>query len=232
VNNLGLWRVDPGCLAAHTRYTRFDFLRREDFMLVRTHTQITASLLGLAACLTASAAWADTESRLASGDIIVANRSIAGSELPEVTVTAVINAPPAAVWGIVDDCKRYKNTMPRISDSKETSRSGANSVCVVTVDMPMPFSDLTSISDAVSTPGPATWKRTWKLAKGTEGGDYKRNEGSWTLSAFDAEGKRTRAVYRVHVEPNVSVPNFIVRKAQESALPDMMKKIRKQLGVD
>ena len=116
--------------------------------------------------------------------------------------------------------------MPRIAESQELSRSGNTSVCVVTVDMPMPISNLTSTSEATSTPGPGTWKRTWKLIKG----DYKRNEGSWVLTPFDAEGKRTRAVYRVIADPKVSVPNFVIRKAQESALPDMMRKIRSQRG--
>lgn len=186
------------------------------------------AISAVGACgLLASAAWAaDIESRLAAGEIVVTTRAVAGAELPEAIVQAVIDAPPAAVWRIVDDCNGYKRTMPRIAESKELSRSGATSVCVVTVDMPMPMSNLTSTSEATSTPGPGTWKRTWKLIKG----DYKRNEGSWVLTAYDAEGKRTRAVYRVIADPNVSVPNFVIRKAQESALPDMMKKIRTQLG--
>ena len=177
--------------------------------------------------IAASSSWAaDIETRLAAGEVVVSTRAVAGAELPEAIVQAVIDAPPAAVWKLVDDCNGYKRTMPRIADSKELSRSGVNSVCLVTVDMPMPMSNLTSTTEVVSTPGPATWKRAWKLIKG----DYKRNEGSWVLTAFDAEGKRTRAVYRVIADPNVSVPNFVIRKAQESALPDMMKKIRSQLA--
>lgn len=196
-------------------------------MRTRSKSLILALSTACAMALLASTVLAaDIESRLAAGEVVVTTRAVAGAELPEAIVQAVIDAPPAAVWKIIDDCNGYKRNMPRIAESKELSRSGTTSVCMVTVDMPMPMSNLTSTSEAISTPGPGTWKRAWKLIKG----DYKRNEGSWVLTAYDAEGKRTRAVYRVIADPNVSVPNFVIRKAQESALPDMMKKIRSQLG--
>ena len=61
-------------------------------------------------------------------------------------------------------------------------------------------------------------------------GDYKHNEGSWVLTPFDAAGTRTRAIYKIWAEPNVSLPNFVVRRAQEGALPDLMKKLRSSVG--
>lgn len=189
---------------------------------VRRHV---GAVLALAAGLALGApaqANADVDARIAAGEIVLSTRDVAGCELPEVTLQAVIDAPPAAVWKIIDDCAGYKRTMLRIIESRELSRAGQVSRCQVTVEMPMPMSNMTSLSEAVSVPGPATWRRSWKLVSG----DYKRNEGSWTLASFDAEGKRTRVVYKVLAEPNVSVPNFIIRRAQHSALPDMMRKIR------
>ncbi|MBI5609367.1 MAG: hypothetical protein HY902_10865 [Deltaproteobacteria bacterium] len=181
---------------------------------------IGSAALVLAA--SSGAAAGDVESRLAAGEIVLTTRSVAGCDLPEATLQAVIDAPPAKVWKLIDDCNNYSRTMLRIAESKELMRSGTTSQCMTVVDMPMPLSNLTSVSVAESVPGPPTWKRTWKLLRG----DYKRNEGSWTLTNYDAEGKRTRVVYRVLADPSVSVPNYIIRKAQESTLPDMLKKIR------
>jgi hypothetical protein len=171
------------------------------------------------------AAWAaaDVEARIAAGEVVVTTRAVAGCELPEATVQAVIDAPPAVVWKLVDDCNNYKNTMIRIASSKELSRNGTTSQCQVTVNMPVPLSNLTSLSEAVSTAQGGQFKRTWKLIKG----DYKRNEGSWVLAPFDAEGKRTRVTYKVLADPNVSVPNFIIRRAQMSTLPELIVKLRK-----
>lgn len=187
---------------------------------------LAAWLCVAAATGQSAAADAATDAQLAAGEILVTTRAIAGSELPEATVQAVIDAPPVAVWKIVDDCANYKRNMMRIAESKLLSRTGAVSVCEVTVDMPMPMRNMTSVNEATATVGPPQWKRAWKLLRG----DYKRNEGSWTLTAFDTAGTRTRVVYKIWAEPNISVPNFLIRKAQLSALPDMIKKLRSTLG--
>ena len=173
--------------------------------------------------LTAHAATIDE--RLAAGEIIVSTRDV-GAQLPEATVQAVVDAPPAAVWKIIDDCANYKRNMPRIAESKQLSRNGNVAICEVTVDMPMPLSNLTSVTEATATVGPPMWKRAWKFIRGT----YKRNEGSWTLSAFDPEGKRTRVVYKVLAVPDMSVPNFMIRRAQEGAFPDLLKRLRVASG--
>ena len=176
---------------------------------------LTTTLLGASLALPCSSVAAgDLESRLAAGEIVLTTRSVAGCELPEATLTAVIDAPPAKVWKIVEDCNSYSRTMVRIAESKEVARNGNVSQCKVTIDMPFPISNLTSIAEATSTAGPPQWKRQWKLVSG----DYKRNEGAWTLTAFDAEGTKTRVQYRVLADPNVTVPNYVIRKAQELSL--------------
>lgn len=192
----------------------------------RWRTWALRTLPVLVVSLAGATAYADdTEARIAAGEVVVVSRNVPGCDLPEATVHAVIDAPPAAVWKIIDDCANYKKTMVRIIESKELSRNGNVTQCQVTVEMPMPISNLTSVAEATSVQNGATYKRTWKLVRG----DYKRNEGSWTISPYDAEGKRSRIVYRVLADPNISVPNFIIKKAQAKALPDMIEKIRSRL---
>lgn len=185
-----------------------------------------ARVIGMAGllCALAAPAFAD-EARLAKGDILVSTRAVPGSDMPEATVVAVIDAPPDRVWRIIDDCAAYKRTMPRIKASRLVERSGTRVVCEVTVEMPFPFSNLTSVSEGLHTVGPPKWARSWHMLRG----DYHKNTGSWTLSAFDAAGTRTRAVYKLHVEPKVSIPNAILRKAQASTLPDVMERLRESV---
>ena len=164
----------------------------------------------------------DTESRLARGEILTSSRTIAGSDLPEGTVQAVIDAPPAKVWPFIDDCAHYAKTMPRVVKSKLVERSGEHVKCQITVKIPV-LGELTSVTDAVHVAGPPRWSRTWHLLSGE---DYKTNEGSWTLTAFDAAGTRTRAVYKLHAEINAWVPGFIVKRGQHEGLMQVMEAIR------
>ncbi len=162
------------------------------------------------------------DARLSRGEIIITSRAIAGSDLPEVTVQAVVDTSPAKMWKIIDDCTHYKQNMQRVANSKELSRKGNVVVCEVEIELPFPLSNLTGVTEATHVVGPPTWSRTWKLIRG----DYEKNTGSWTLSAFDAEGKRTRATYKIHVIPKSNVPNALLRKAQRESLPKLIEHLR------
>ncbi len=174
-----------------------------------------------------SASAAESErARLDKGEIIIKQRAVKGSDMPEAIVKAVIETTPTRVWAILDRCDRYKKVMPRTSASKELSRKGNIIVCKITIDMPFPISDLTATTKAVHTVKKAFWQRAWQLMSG----DYKRNTGSWTLKPFDAEGKRTLVVYRVHAEPNISVPVWVQKRASKSTLPDLIAAVAKASG--
>lgn len=189
-------------------------------MHVRTSVLMSFCLIGLAAGPVAAAD--DPQVRLDRGEILISTRPVAGSDLPEATAQAVINAPAAKVWRILDDCGNYYRTMPRIVASKELERKGNRVVCQVKVGLPFPLSDLTSVTEATIVVGPPKWSRTWRMLRG----DFDRNEGSWTLTPFDAEGRRTLAVYRIHAEPHTSVPAALLRKGQRDSLPKMMENLR------
>lgn len=184
-----------------------------------------ACLLGVALPLVASAADSEHD-RLARGDLIISQKAVRGSDMPEAMVKAVIDAPGAKLWKVIDLCDNYKNFMPRTKESKELSRKGEIIHCRVTIDMPFPISDLTATTRAVHTVRKGLWKRAWKLAEG----EYKINTGSWTLSPFDGSAKRTLVVYRVHAEPNIPVPIWIMKKAARSTLPDLIDAVGRAAG--
>jgi ribosome-associated toxin RatA of RatAB toxin-antitoxin module len=191
--------------------------------MTRTHVPRWLAALLVLASAPASAA-DDEDTRLAKGEVVIATRAVKGSETPEYITKAVIDAPPAKVWNIISRCADYVRTMPRIKASKELSRQGNKIVCQVTIEMPVPYSNLTATTDVTHTESAQRYTRVWKL----QSGDYKVNSGSWVLTPFKGDAKRTLAVYTVHAEPKAWVPAWIRKKAQQKTLPEMMERLRKQ----
>lgn len=184
--------------------------------------------------LTLSVATAPDElARLTSGEVLSSTRTVPGSEVPETTVRAVIDAPPEKVWAIVSDCGSYKRTMPNIAESKEVSTTPGNEqgegsvhVCRVVADMPFPFQDLVSVNRAVHTVQPGKrWQRVWKLVEG----DYELNQGTWQLEPFGVDGKKTLATYILAAKPKIPLPSAMVTTISSSKLPAMMRHLREQL---
>ena len=193
----------------------------------RIHTVFAFALLaGVFLTLPAHSS-AKTKARLDAGEIIINSKKVPGSEQPMATVMAVVNAPPKRVWGIIANCSDYAKTMVRVVKAQELWVKGKVHRCKVTVDLPFPLSDLTAITDAVHTVVPGKkWERKWNLVEG----DYKRNTGSWTLAPFDKASSRTLVIYKMHVEPNVPIPDGIRRAAQRKSLPNLIENLRKPGG--
>jgi len=183
----------------------------------------------LLAVLSTPAAAADSfQDKLDRGEIFCYPREVKGSDAPEMIVKAVVNAPPAKVWKLVDACGNYRTTIPRIASSKEISRKGKRVVCRVTIDMPFPYSDKTSITEGIHTVADGRWTRRWRLISG----DYKVNSGSWVLTRFRGNRNRTMIVYRVHAVPDAWVPGWIRKAAQKKSLPNMIRRLRKLTGAE
>ena len=188
-----------------------------------SRTTLLALIVSLA--FTAPAV-ANTKARLDKGEIIVKRQKVPGSSAPKTTVMAVFDSAPDKLWDILSKCGRYKKTMVSISSAKELSRKGDKVRCEVTVDLPFPLSDISSVTEAIHTVKPGKlYKRAWTLISG----DYKHNTGSWTLSPFNTQGTRTLGIYVIHAEPNIPIPDSIRNAAQKSSLPNLIKHLRKQV---
>lgn len=164
--------------------------------------------------------------RLEKGEILVVTRKVEGSKVPEAVVHAVIEAAPAQVWPLLDQCNRYVGVMPRITKAKELTRKGFEVRCAMTFSPPWPMSDMNSITLATHRPGPPAWVRAWVL----ESGDYNSNSGHWLLHEFEGNPQRTLVEYRLHSEPKVSIPGFLQEMGVKSALPDLIKQVREAVA--
>lgn len=168
---------------------------------------------------------AQSNDALSKGEISVETIDVKGSDIPKVVVKGVINAPPAKVWQLVSDCTKYHKTMTRIKASKLVKKTGDTYICDVTVELPFPLSNLRATTNAKHVSGPPVWSRTWTLIEG----DYEKNEGSWKLEEFAGDPNRTFATYTVYAIPNTAVPGWMRKKAQESSMPDVIKRLRAEV---
>jgi polyketide cyclase/dehydrase/lipid transport protein len=167
------------------------------------------------------------QERLARGEIVVRAEAVEGSKLPRIVATGVVDAPPEQLWPLIDHCADYVRTMIHITGAAELSRVGTHVVCRLTVDLPFPFPDLTSTTEAEHTVVPGVrYERRWKLVEG----DYDENSGAWILVPYDQAGRRTLVTYEMHAVPKIFVPSFLQRIAQRKSIPAMFEKLRAQVA--
>ena len=140
---------------------------------------------------------------------------------------AIMKAPVDKVWPVVRDCEHFHKFMPRAKKSELRKKlSDTQMVCFLEVSMPFPLSNLHSeVLSTISQVGKG-WKRKWTLRKG----NYKRNNGSWEVYPYGKDKGWSLLVYNIDVDPDMSIPDAILRKAQTGSLPDVFKAIRKRVG--
>lgn len=165
-------------------------------------------------------------SKISAGDVIVHRLSPTNGDGVAARAIAVIKAPTQKVWPVLRDCQHFKKFLPRTKDSVLKSREGTRSVCYTKIDMPFPFSDLWADVKSVEEIMPSgSFKRAWTLLKGT----YRRNNGSWLVIPWGSAKSESLVIYQIDLDPDTNVPDFIIRKAQTSTLPDLFEAIRRRV---
>ena len=114
--------------------------------------------------------------------------------------------------------------MPHTIKSDRIDKGPNQALCDVVIALPFPFDDLRSLVLAEWGPQEnGSWERKWSLVSGS----FYRNEGRWVLlSTPDAQ--QTYILYEASVNPKVSIPDFILSRAQVSSVPDLMDAIVKR----
>jgi ribosome-associated toxin RatA of RatAB toxin-antitoxin module len=198
---------------------------------LRQRLVAAARPLALALALTSTVAEAappklaaDEQTRLDKGEVLVKRVKPTGDKGVAAKAVAIVRAHPDRVWAAVNDCTHFKDFMPRTTKSVE-SEDGR--VCRVEVSMPFPLSDLWSETRVVQTfLDDGGRRRSWTLQAGT----YDHLVGSWTV--YPHGDTHTLLLYAIDANPTVSVPDFVLRNAQEGTLPDIFAAIRKYTGAE
>jgi hypothetical protein len=131
---------------------------------------------------------------------------------------------------VVDGVSNYARTMGGVKSVTELSREptdeGERVRARITVKMPFPLRDLTSVTDGIHTAEPGErYRRRWQLVEG----DYHANSGSWTLEPFDGDSRRTLVTYNLHAVPHIRIPASLYGLAQKKVIPRLIDHLRKQV---
>ncbi len=164
---------------------------------------------------------ADDVKELRDDEVLVRELKPTGGNGVAARAIGLLNHPPAKVWPVISDCANYHKFMPRTEKSAVRGPTPGGHLCFIEIEMPLAFDNLWSVVDAKSTENAdGSYMRKWDLKKGT----YKHNKGSWQLFPYD-NGQKTLLVYTIDVNPNVSLPDWVLATAQTSTLPDLFEAI-------
>ncbi len=167
-----------------------------------------------------------TAAKLTRGELIIETKDVAGSAVPAIHVKAILDAPPERVWELIDRVGDFQHNMAGVKRSAELSREGDRVRARLTVGMPFPLRDLTSVTDAIHTVIPGErYQREWHLVEG----DYRVNGGRWTLYPHVQDRTRTLAIYILHAEPLIPVPLAIQRLVAAKAVPRLFAHLRRRV---
>ena len=166
-------------------------------------------------------------------------RAKPGTDVKELKSIGEIDSPPPAVFRVLTDFERYKETMPYTDESRILSTevedgkikawlfySVVNAPLVSKRDYAIRVADESDWQD-----GKGFMKTHWNLSD--KGPAPKKgvvrtpvNQGSWLLEPLD-DGKKTRATYLLFTDPGGSLPTWIANKANSGAIPDIFVALRK-----
>ena len=168
-----------------------------------------------------------TWSRLEAGETVVdTGRAQDGTFM--VTMSALYHEAPEVVWDVVADCSRFAEFMPRMLESEIVETAADSVVCRTVSDMPLGFSNLESAVRTWTEERPdGSYHRWFEQVPGEW--SFARNDGYWSVWPHQgAGGVRTLLRYRLALAPNMKVPSFIVKAAQETTAPGSIEAIRRE----
>ncbi len=164
----------------------------------------------------------------------VCSRAVAGVEIREVLVMAVMTAQPTSVYSVIADYARYPQFMPYVEKSEILKTEEDVVVVFQQLDFPWPISDryyTIRLSADTRCAAQGMYQVRWSLAPDSatlhtgEGEPLRVNTGSWSLRPVDA-GQRTEVTYFVHTDPGGALPVWVINLANKVAAPKVIEAVR------
>ena len=191
----------------------------------------------IALSLSGFAAADDWTEKAKEDGITVYNRPRAGSSVQEIKAIGLIDAPPKAAWAVIRDYDHYKDYMPYTEESKIVGREDGEKAILFYSLINAPLVSrrdyvIRLVDESDWKDGQGYLKSTWNVATtGPAPRDgvvrVKANEGYWLLEPREG-GKKTFATYFLYTDPGGSIPNWVANKANQGAVPDVFRAIRKE----
>lgn len=139
---------------------------------------------------------------------------------------ALIDASTSEVWPLLRDCEHFSQFMPNTKASARKVENG-ESLCFDEIGLPFPLPNLWADTRSEVREEPTGhFVRSWSLVRG----NYRRNRGAWKALPWGVEGKQSLVVYLIDSDPEMIIPDPLLRAAQTGSLPDVFKALRKRLA--
>jgi hypothetical protein len=171
--------------------------------------------------------------------IKVYSRTREGQNVAEMKARGLMDATPHEVWASIRDYPNYTKTMPYTEDAKVISNEGDGKVIHFWSVVNAPLVDRRDYDIKIT--DESEWKEgkgflkvswtAWKdeataVAKSEKYIRTPINDGYWMLEPLE-NGTKTFATYYVFTDPGGSIPKFIVNKANNTAVPNVFRAIKK-----
>jgi ribosome-associated toxin RatA of RatAB toxin-antitoxin module len=158
-------------------------------------------------------------------------RSVDGvDELPDTLIEGkkflrralLLEQPREKVWNVFIKPEEAKSFMPKLK-KYEILESHSDSQKVLCVGKPCWFlkTFTCTLNVQLRKPQEISWKQ--------ESGDLKSLEGFWKLS--EVKGGKTLAVYAIHCDPGMIIPDFIINRAIKRDLTRMLNSVKKRIAL-
>lgn len=185
--------------------------------------------LGVSPASAEEAGW----SRVSERDgIEVHARSVHGSDVKEVQATTVIDAPPARVFEVLLDWKRFVEFMPYIVEVREVARESPTLWYLYQRISPPLVNerDYTLRHQSVEDPQRGHYELRWDAAN--DRGPAAREgtvrielcTGSYVVQGLDS-GARTQLTYQLYTDPGGALPTWIANIANRQSVPALLQAI-------
>jgi ribosome-associated toxin RatA of RatAB toxin-antitoxin module len=163
---------------------------------------------------------------MTGGKAIVKTLKPTGGDGVAARATAIIEGTPSKVFGVINACEHFSKFMPRTKLSFVVKvESPTQKICFTEIEMPFPFSNLAAKVRSTSAEFPGGgYGRKWTMLEG----NYKRNNGSWEVWPYNG-GTQSLVIYNIDVDPDMVLPDAIIRSAQTGSLPKVFKAIEKRV---
>ncbi len=180
-----------------------------------------------------SAAW--TAEGNANG-IVIHSRIRSGSSFKEFRGSGVIDAPPAAVFAVLDDSEAYPQFMPYTAQCRVLKREKDSVVAYQRLELPLVSDrDYTLRSESAKWLGPdgaifrIRWEPANNLGPAPTAGVLRVNvcEGGWLL---EPQGdSATRATYTIYTDSGGTIPAMLANNGSKVAIRKVFEAIRRQV---
>jgi ribosome-associated toxin RatA of RatAB toxin-antitoxin module len=168
-----------------------------------------------------------------SDEIKVWVRDVPGKRVRELRAEAVMPAPAARVFDVLQDVEHYLEFMPYLVEAKKVGPAPGGHYEYQRLEPPVVDTrDYTVLVRMEADAAAGLYQRSWKIAN--DKGPPKRddavrvevNEGAWTIERIDEQS--TRVSYYLYTDPGGSIPAWLANKANTTSIPDLFAAVRKR----